>query len=132
MNISLEKVEFIFFMNKTKLICLLVIVLTVPFKSNLQSQNTTHRFERIGKEKGLYNTSINYIIQDRKGYMWFATYGGIYRYDGYNLKNYAQDPKNKNGLSSNIIEYLLIFLADKLSLKWHHSKLYFHVQSIQD
>ncbi len=36
--------------------------------------------------------TIECIYQDNLGFMWFGTYGGLYRYDGYEIKHYYHDP----------------------------------------
>ena len=36
------------------------------------------------------------IAQDNQGFIWFATDGGLFRYDGYTLKPYPHDPGNQN------------------------------------
>ena len=51
-------------------------------------------------------STVNYIIQDKKGFMWFATYGGLNRYDGYTFKVYGHNENDKNSLSNNELKYL--------------------------
>lgn len=38
---------------------------------------------------GLPQNSINRIVQDKNGYIWLATYGGLVRFDGLNFKTYT-------------------------------------------
>ncbi|MBV6441651.1 MAG: response regulator [Haliscomenobacteraceae bacterium CHB4] len=52
------------------------------------AQWLTLPFERITIEDGLPNPSALDIIQDRQGFMWFATLNGIVRYDGYRMTVY--------------------------------------------
>lgn len=40
----------------------------------------------IGIENGLSNNSVTSIYQDRSGFMWFGTFDGLNRYDGYYSK----------------------------------------------
>src|SRR5687768_15352369 len=44
------------------------------------------------------------ITQDNNGYMWIATSGGLYRYDGYRFRLYANDPANSSSLASSRLE----------------------------
>ena len=36
------------------------------------------------------------ILQDKQGFMWFGTFDGLVRYDGYRLKHYPYDPETKH------------------------------------
>src|SRR3954462_10144789 len=45
------------------------------------------------------NQWIKGIAQDNQGFMWFATYNGLFRYDGYTFKAYRHDPQNPNSLA---------------------------------
>lgn len=38
---------------------------------------------------GLPQNSINRILQDKNGYIWLATYGGLVRFDGFNFKTFT-------------------------------------------
>ena len=62
----------------------LFIFLTFP----LLGQSSEYRVEYITPQDGLSHGCVHDIIQDSKGFMWFATEGGINRYDGYNIKLY--------------------------------------------
>jgi diguanylate cyclase (GGDEF)-like protein len=41
------------------------------------------RFTHLSVEDGLSQSSVEYILQDRMGFMWFGTQEGLNRYDGY-------------------------------------------------
>lgn len=47
------------------------------------------------------------ITQDSEGYIWLSTNKGIYKYDGYKLTNFKNDPINPKSISSNHAECLL-------------------------
>ena len=42
-------------------------------------------FDHITRKDGLSNSSISSIVQDKDGFMWFGTQGGLNRYDGKNV-----------------------------------------------
>ena len=46
------------------------------------------RVEYLGIERGLSNNVVTSIYQDHDGFMWFGTYDGLNRYDGYGFKVY--------------------------------------------
>ena len=64
-------------------------------------------FDHISNNEGLSENSIYDIIQDRVGYMWFATHDGLNRYDGYTITVYQNDPMDSTSISHNVINCLL-------------------------
>ncbi|MGO4773249.1 two-component regulator propeller domain-containing protein [Flavobacterium sp. W22_SRS_FK3] len=52
---------------------------------------------------GLSNNSVTAIFQDSDGYMWFGTYDGLNRYDGYNFKVFRNRINDKKSLLFNTI-----------------------------
>lgn len=61
------------------------------------------KFEKLTIDNGLSSNSINTIIQDKKGFLWFGTEDGLNRYDGYSFKVYRNKRGDKNSLSNNFI-----------------------------
>lgn len=59
------------------------------------------RFERLTVEDGLPNATVLSVLQDRQGFMWFATADGVGRYDGYNFVTFRHEITNLNSLSNN-------------------------------
>lgn len=47
------------------------------------AQAQTFSFRHFGVEEGLAGSTVYDILQDSKGYMWFATETGVSRFDGY-------------------------------------------------
>ena len=47
-----------------------------------------HTFTQYTSEDGLSQNTIMSILQDDKGVMWFATWDGLYKFDGYTFNNY--------------------------------------------
>lgn len=66
----------------------------------LQAQDPELRFRHLSVEDGLSNGSVHSILQDRDGWMWFATEDGLNRYDGYQITVYRHEPSNANSLAS--------------------------------
>lgn len=52
---------------------------------------------------GLSNNSVTTIFQDSDGYLWFGTYDGLNRYDGYNFKVFRNRINDKKSLFFNTI-----------------------------
>ena len=57
----------------------------------------------LGIEKGLSNNSVRCIYQDQTGFMWFGTFDGLNRYDGYDFKIFRNQINNPNSLPHNYI-----------------------------
>ncbi|MEO6731794.1 MAG: two-component regulator propeller domain-containing protein [Ferruginibacter sp.] len=57
----------------------------------------------LGIEKGLSNNSVRCIYQDHNGFMWFGTFDGLNRYDGYDFKIFRKQIKDPNSLPHNYI-----------------------------
>lgn len=71
------------------------------------------RFERLTVEDGLPSGTVLSLLQDRQGFMWFATADGLARYDGYEFRVFQHDPQNSNSLSHNNL-FALIETRDGL------------------
>jgi ligand-binding sensor domain-containing protein len=57
-------------------------------------------FERLTAEQGLSQMSVNAVLQDKQGSMWFGTQDGLNRYDGYQFKIYRSDRDDVTSLAS--------------------------------
>jgi ligand-binding sensor domain-containing protein len=57
----------------------------------------TLNFRNYTVNSGLANSTVYYITQDKKGFIWFATESGVNRYDGQNFETFTMD----DGLSDN-------------------------------
>lgn len=57
----------------------------------------------LGIDKGLSNNSVRCIYQDHKGFMWFGSFDGLNRYDGYDFKIYRKQLSDSNSLPHNYI-----------------------------
>jgi diguanylate cyclase (GGDEF)-like protein/PAS domain S-box-containing protein len=66
-------------------------------------------FQQLDDRDGLTQNSVTLIFQDHTGFMWFATQGGLFRYDGYSLNRYTHDPARANSLPE---DYKVTALAD--------------------
>ena len=55
------------------------------------------------------------IAQDRNGFLWFGTDGGLYRYDGYTLKPYRRDGANPNSLIDDAVR---VVYPDRAGIIW--------------
>jgi ligand-binding sensor domain-containing protein len=65
------------------------------------------RFTHLTTNDGLSQGYVADILQDRRGFMWFATRDGLNRYDGYDFVVYKHDPNDPGSLNSNFLQDLL-------------------------
>ena len=83
-----------------------IIVLFILLPLALFPQEKDFVFEQITNESGRSLGFITGIVQDDLGFMWFATRGGLYRYNGYSYKLFKHDKKDSLSLPFNDITYL--------------------------
>ncbi|MBL7737934.1 MAG: response regulator [Chitinophagaceae bacterium] len=57
----------------------------------------------LGIEQGLSNNAVTCIYQDHNGFMWFGTYDGLNRYDGYSFRVFRNSIGDSTSLSDNHI-----------------------------
>jgi len=65
------------------------------------------KFTHLTTNDGLSQGYVTAILQDRRGFMWFATRDGLNRYDGNAFLVYKHNPTDPGSLSSNFIEDLV-------------------------
>jgi signal transduction histidine kinase/ligand-binding sensor domain-containing protein/DNA-binding response OmpR family regulator len=63
-------------------------------------------FVNFSSINGLSSNTVNYILKDRLGYMWFATEDGLNRFDGTSFKVYNHTVKDTNSIATNQIRVL--------------------------
>ena len=79
-----EKIIFIFF-------------IVVAFSYQNYSQQPKINFEHFSIDNGATEPIVNWITQDRDGYLWFSCNDVNFRYDGYSFVSYKHDPKDTIG-----------------------------------
>jgi ligand-binding sensor domain-containing protein/signal transduction histidine kinase len=65
------------------------------------------KFSHLTTNDGLSQGYVTAILQDRRGFMWFATRDGLNRYDGDAFVVYKNNPNDPRSLSSNFIQDLM-------------------------
>lgn len=81
------------------------IIVLIFLSFSVYSQNLNLAFENIPIGEGM-PTAVNYILQDKIGYLWFATNSGLYKYDGYSFTSYKHDPNDSTSLIDNSLTTL--------------------------
>jgi len=89
----------------------LLLLLFLISGLHLKAQKHLIQFENITIDDGLAQSTITDLLQDRNGFMWFATAEGLHRYDGYSFKIYKTEQGNIHSISDN---YLTALAQDQL------------------
>lgn len=104
-------------LNRSRPILIVVIAMLCPVR--LLAQEPAYRHYTL--DDGLPSMQVYRMLQDHKGYMWFATDKGVARFDGKTFKTYSAE----EGLKENTI---FLLKQDPLKRLWfmHFNKsLYF-------
>lgn len=96
-----------------KNILLIFIFLFLAF--SLFAQKSVIRFKHYTTDEGLSQNMVDCILKDSRGFMWFGTWNGLNRFDGYTFTVYKQNSQDANSLSNNFIYALC---EDKFGNIW--------------
>lgn len=104
-------------MNKVSYIIFGVLILLNS--AFIQAQNRKPqiehiRFQYLTTNNGLAQNTVDCILKDHQGFMWFGTWKGLCRYDGYSFKTYQKE-QYPNDLPDNFIHTLC---EDSLENLW--------------
>lgn len=70
------------------------------------AQKNNFHFKTLTTTDGLSQNYVFTILQDQKGFMWFGTWNGLNKYNGYQFKTYKSVPYSPNSLSNSCITTL--------------------------
>ncbi|MFS6554969.1 two-component regulator propeller domain-containing protein, partial [Parabacteroides distasonis] len=62
-----------------------------------------YMFKTLDTRNKMNSSQVNCIMKDSKGYMWFGTPAGLYRYDGYVFRNFQCDSQDGSSLPDSYI-----------------------------
>ena len=85
--------------NYTQRVILLFILVAISATAHAGDP----RVKYLGIEQGLSNNAVTCIYQDLRGFMWFGTYDGLNRYDGYGFTVYRNVIGDSNSIPFNNI-----------------------------
>ena len=75
-------------------IALIIIFIILEASSSAQAP---HTFARYSKENGLTSSTIQDMTQDDKGFIWLASWGGLYKFDGTSFTNHKTSSLDAQG-----------------------------------
>ena len=93
----------------------LVLAFGLTSPARVSAQLESIRFEHLSTNDGLSQSSVQAIVQDRRGYLWVGTQDGLNRFDGYRFTIKRNDPDDPHSLSNNNISSLF---EDSAGVLW--------------
>lgn len=82
------------------------------------------RIDRFSGHKELAQRTVTDIAQDKKGFLWFSTWNGLNRFDGYTFKIYKTYPGDSCTLTSNRITQCIPNQVGHIWCRSHHNRIY--------
>ncbi|MCE7044345.1 hybrid sensor histidine kinase/response regulator transcription factor [Dyadobacter sp. CY312] len=61
-------------------------------------------FRNLSGSNGVTISNTKGIVQDKEGFMWFATYAGLFRYDSHTVKRYVHKSEDSTSISSDMLQ----------------------------
>ncbi len=95
----------IFSVCKVQILFMLLVMIVNVANAFAQPSNT-FQFKHYNYEDGLLSNTINPILQDEDGFMWFGTPEGLSCFNGYDFKNFTNISGDEYSLNDNFISYL--------------------------
>lgn len=81
----------------------LFLILAIFTLFTVASNGRPYYFRHYTNDNGLSNNTVMATLQDRRGFMWFATKEGLNRFDGYQFKVFSHNPASANSLQDNFV-----------------------------
>ena len=110
-------------MNKLKKI-LLILMLALPMAAA-----GVYLFKTLDARNGLISSQINCILKDQRGYVWFGTPAGLYRFDGYTFKNFQCNSQDGSSLPDSYIISIQEMLDGNLWIETSAGFCVYHPQT---
>ncbi|OEK07657.1 hypothetical protein A8C32_16895 [Flavivirga aquatica] len=83
----------------------IIILFLFLFQFSIAQEETLKYFKKFTISDGLAHNGVTSMHEDSRGFLWFGTYDGINKYDGYEFKTY-KNTIDKNILTSNRVRAL--------------------------
>jgi ligand-binding sensor domain-containing protein/AraC-like DNA-binding protein len=103
---------------------LIVILLTLPL-----AVIADYLFKTLDAREGLTSSQVNCILKDSRGYMWFGTPAGLYRFDGYTFRNFQSDSQDGSSLNDSYIVSIQEMLDGNLLIETSSGYCIYHPQT---
>jgi len=102
--------------NAVRFFLLFIILLIKLFVAHSQNNMRYNvKINKLSTLNGLPSDRITKIAQDKQGFIWIGTGGGLVRFDGLNVKTYTSNKYDSTQLPDNLIRSILV---DKKGFLW--------------
>jgi AraC-like DNA-binding protein/ligand-binding sensor domain-containing protein len=98
-------------MKTTRTIIVLLISLCL---SIIVEAEETYRHVHYDDHSGMSQWHVTKMLQDKRGFMWFSTWNGLNRFDGYEFAVFKSKPGDGNNLTSDRIRNMLLGEDDNI------------------
>ena len=73
------------------------------------------KIDRISQDEGLPTLPVTDAYQDQDGFIWFSTWNGLYRFDGYSFEAFQHEPSDSTSVSS---DWVTSTVVDRDGRQW--------------
>lgn len=95
--------------------CAIIFLLFQIIIESAQAQFNQLHFGHFTTLSGLSQGDVSPIFQDSRGFIWFSTFDGLNRFDGYNFQVFKPSYNDSNSIEGEHINYVL---EDKHGMLW--------------
>ncbi len=88
-----------------------------------------YMFKTLDARDGLTSSQINCVLKDSRGFVWLGTPAGLYRYDGYVLKNFQSNSQDGSSLPDSYIKSIQETLEGTLWIETSAGYCVYHPQT---
>ncbi len=100
---------------RSRILQFILAAISVLATNLLSAQELRYRSDVISMDAGLSNGSVTCVMKDRYGFMWFGTWNGLNRYDGYEMMVFQSVRNDTHTISNSNINFLF---EDRQGLLW--------------
>lgn len=85
---------------------ILICLIGYQIGCHAQMADEHYYFKNLSVQNGLSQNTVNAILQDKQGFMWFGTKDGLNRYDGLSFRKFKHDDRTRRSIGNNFITAL--------------------------
>lgn len=115
-------------MSFIKRIYLFILFSAIGIMTLSANDNGSIKFSHISLNNGLSQSTVFSIAQDKRGNMWFATYDGVNKFDGYDFTIYQHDASDPHSIANDIARTVMtdsqgrIWIGTRDGLSWYNEE----------